>query len=108
MLRTIVAIAIACGAAAAAAQTIDPKKANDLMAKAACAACHSLDRKGVGPAYKEVAKKYKGDAKAADAMAMRIRKGSQGIWGQIPMPPNPADKISDDEVKQMVAYILSL
>jgi cytochrome c len=70
-----------------------------------CTACHSVDKKVIGPAYKDVAKKYKGDAKAADALAVKVVKGGTGAWGPIPMPPN---KVSDDEAKKLVAWILAL
>ena len=70
-----------------------------------CTACHANDKKVVGPAYKEVAKKYKGDAGAAAKLAEKVVKGGSGVWGPIPMPPN---KVTDDEAKKMVAYILAL
>ncbi|HXX84918.1 MAG TPA: c-type cytochrome [Casimicrobiaceae bacterium] len=70
-----------------------------------CTACHAVDKKVIGPAYKDVAKKYKGDAKAPDMLAQKVIKGGQGVWGPIPMPPN---KVSDDEAKKLVAWILSL
>jgi cytochrome c len=70
-----------------------------------CTACHSVDKKVIGPAYKDVAKKYKGDAKAPDMLAGKVVKGGQGVWGPIPMPPN---KVSDDEAKKLVTWILAL
>ena len=70
-----------------------------------CTACHAVDKKVIGPAYKDVAKKYKGDAKAADTLVAKVEKGGSGVWGQIPMPPN---KVTDDEAKKLVAWILSL
>jgi cytochrome c len=70
-----------------------------------CTACHNVDKKVIGPAYKEVAKKYKGDAKAADVLAAKVIKGGSGVWGPIPMPPN---KVTDDEAKKLVAWILAL
>ena len=71
-----------------------------------CTACHAVDKKVIGPAYKDVAKKYKGDAKAADMLATKVLKGGQGVWGPIPMPPN--DKVTADEAKKLVAWVLSL
>ena len=59
----------------------------------------------IGPAYKEVAKKYKGDAKAPDMLATKVVKGGQGVWGAIPMPPN---NVSADDAKKLVAWILAL
>jgi cytochrome c len=74
--------------------------------KAGCMACHNVDKKIVGPAYKDVAAKYKGDAGAAARLAEKVRKGGTGVWGQIPMPPNPPDKISDADLKAVLAWVL--
>ena len=84
------------------AQAADETK---LATDKGCTACHNVDKKVIGPAYKEVAKKYKGDAKAPDMLAGKIVKGGQGVWGPIPMPPN---KVSDDEAKRLVVWILAL
>ena len=101
-------IALAAGAALAAALSA-PALADDdgeKLAKAkGCTACHANDKKLVGPAYKEVAKKYKGDAAAAAKLAEKVIKGGQGVWGPIPMPPN---KVTEEEAKKMVAYILAM
>ena len=84
-----------------------PALANEELAKKhACTACHAVDKKLVGPAYKEVAKKYKGDAKAEAMLAEKVKKGGSGTWGQIPMPPNAA--VSDADVKTLVKWILAI
>ena len=70
-----------------------------------CMACHAVDKKLVGPAYKEVAKKYAGDKAAADKLAAKVMKGGSGVWGAIPMPANP--QVNDAEAKKLVAWILS-
>ena len=70
-----------------------------------CMACHAVDKKLVGPAYKEVAKKYAGDKSAADKLAAKVIKGGSGVWGAIPMPANP--QVNDAEAKKLVAWILS-
>jgi cytochrome c len=70
-----------------------------------CMACHAVDKKLVGPAYKEVAAKYKGDKSAADKLASKIIKGGTGTWGAIPMPANP--QVTDADAKKLVAWILS-
>ena len=70
-----------------------------------CMACHAVDRKLVGPAYKEVAKKYAADKGAADALATKIQKGGSGVWGAVPMPANP--QVSDAEAKKLAAWVLS-
>ncbi len=77
-----------------------------LMKKNNCTTCHQMDKKTVGPALKAIAGKYAGDATAADKLATKVRKGGKGNWGSMAMPPASA-KISDDEIKAMVAYVLS-
>ena len=78
----------------------------DLAKKHNCLACHAVDKKLVGPAYKDVANKYRGDKTAQAKLADKIKKGGVGVWGQIPMPPNSA--VPDADVKQLVDWILSL
>ena len=83
-----------------------PAMASEALAKANnCMACHAVDKKLVGPAYKEVAKKYAGDKAAADKLAAKVMKGGSGVWGAIPMPANP--QVNDAEAKTRVAWILS-
>jgi len=77
-----------------------------LATKAGCLACHNIDKKVVGPAYKDVAAKYKGQGDALAKLADKVRKGGQGVWGPIPMPPNPVEKISDADLKAVVQWIL--
>ena len=79
---------------------------DELLTKSGCTACHAVDKKVVGPAYNEVAAKYKGDASAPAKLADKIKKGGSGVWGPVPMPPNA--NVSDADVKTLVAYILSL
>jgi cytochrome c len=76
------------------------------MTKAGCAACHALDKKLIGPSHKEIAAKYKGQAGAVDSLITKSRAGGKGVWGQIPMPPNPVAKIGDAELKAAVEWIL--
>lgn len=71
-----------------------------------CMACHAIDKKVVGPAYKDVAKKYAGDSKAAAMLATKIMKGGSGAWGPVPMPAN--SQVNDTEAKNLAAWILSL
>ena len=77
-----------------------------LAQKNGCLACHQVDKKVVGPAYKDVAAKYKGDAGAAAKLAEKVKKGGSGVWGPVPMPPNA--NVKDDDIKTMVAYVLTL
>jgi cytochrome c len=89
------------GAAAA------PAFANpELAQKKNCMACHAIDKKLVGPAYKDVAAKYAGQKDAADKLALKVMKGGTGVWGAIPMPANP--QVSEAEAKQLVQWVLSL
>jgi cytochrome c len=97
------ALLLAMGLAAVAA----PALANEELAKKnACTACHSIDKKLVGPAYKEVAKKYAGNAGAEAMLIDKVKKGGVGVWGQVPMPPNAA--VKDEDAKTLVKWILSL
>jgi cytochrome c len=92
--------------AAAAAGVAAPAMASaDMAKKYNCTACHSVDKKLVGPAYKDVAAKYKGDAAAAGKLAEKVKKGGSGVWGPVPMPPNAA--VPDGDVKALVDWILA-
>lgn len=76
--------------------------------KAGCLACHTKDKKVVGPSYQEVAKKYKGQADAPAKLAAKVRKGGSGVWGSVPMPPNDEKKISDADIKAVIDWILKM
>ena len=78
----------------------------DLAQKKGCLACHSVDNKIVGPAYKDVAKKYKGQKGADAKLTEKVLKGGKGSWGEIPMPANT--QVTEAEAKQLVSWILSL
>ena len=77
-----------------------------LAQKSACMSCHQVAKKVVGPSFQDVAKKYKGDAKAADHIVGVIKKGSKGVWGQVPMPPHP--QVSDENAKKLADWILAM
>ena len=84
-----------------------PALADQALATAKnCMACHAVDKKLVGPAYKDVAAKYAGQAGAADKLAAKIVKGGSGVWGAVPMPANP--QVSEAEAKQLATWVLSL
>ena len=83
-----------------------PAQASDELAKKhACFACHTVDKKMVGPSYKDVATKYRADKGAAAKLAEKVNKGSQGVWGNVPMPPNTA--VPDADVDALVKWILA-
>ena len=78
----------------------------ELAKKHACLACHAVDKKVVGPAYKEVANKYRSDKQAEDKLVEKVKKGSTGVWGPVPMPPNA--NVSDADAHTLVKWILSM
>ena len=92
------AVSSAAGAATSDAAAIQ------LLTKYNCQACHAVDKKVVGPSYKEVAAKYAGDAGAAAKLAQKIKSGGSGVWGQIPMPPN---NVPDADLKTLTEWILA-
>ena len=92
---------------AVAATLTAPAFADQALATAKnCMACHAVDKKLVGPAYKEVAAKYAGQKDAADKLAVKIMKGGSGVWGPVPMPANP--HVSEAEAKKLAGWVLSL
>jgi cytochrome c len=93
-------------ATAAAALTSMPALASpDLAQKKNCLACHAVDKKLIGPSYKDVAAKYAGQKDAADKLAQKIQKGGSGVWGAVPMPANP--QVNEAEAKQLAAWVLT-
>jgi cytochrome c len=77
-----------------------------LAASKNCLACHALDRKVVGPAYKDVAAKYAGDKSAVDKLAAKIMQGGSGVWGPVPMPANA--QVNEAEAKKLAAWVLTI
>jgi len=94
------ALIAAFAAAPARAQNID-----DLLKKHACLSCHAVDKKLVGPAYKEVAAKYRTQKDAQKLLVEKVKKGGVDAWGQVPMPPNAA--VPDADLNAMVKWILA-
>lgn len=78
----------------------------ELAQKKNCLACHTMDKKIVGPSYKDVAAKYKGQAGAEAKLAEKILKGGAGTWGPVPMPANP--QVSADEAKQLAKWVMTI
>jgi cytochrome c len=97
---TLAAMAVAALASFSAAAN------EELAKKNACTACHAIDKKIVGPAFKDVAAKYKGDKTAEAKLVEKVKKGGVGVWGQVPMPPNSA--VSDKDIQTLVKWVLSL
>ncbi|WP_343592933.1 c-type cytochrome [Paracidovorax wautersii] len=100
MKRSLMTLALALSASV-------PALADQALATSKnCMACHAVDKKLVGPAFKEVAAKYAGQAGAADKLAVKIIKGGSGVWGPVPMPAN--SQVNEAEAKKLAAWVLSL
>ncbi|MFC4160606.1 c-type cytochrome [Chitinimonas lacunae] len=96
--------AIALALAASVGVQAAPADGATIAAKYNCLACHQVDKKVVGPSYKDVAAKYKADKAAETKLADKIKKGGSGVWGPIPMPPQ---QVKDDDLKVLVKWILT-
>ena len=98
---TTLALTLAAGAVFAL-----PAQASDELAKKhLCLTCHAVDKKLVGPSYKEIAAKYKTDKNAEAKLVEKVKKGGVGVWGQIPMPPN--DKVPEADLKALAKWVLA-
>jgi cytochrome c len=93
-------------AAAPASAVLDQAGAESLMKKDNCATCHAIDKKLIGPAYQDVAAKYKGDKDALAKLTKKVKEGGSGVWGSIPMPPNSTTPEAD--IRELVTWILTL
>lgn len=92
---------------AAGVLTAGVAQADEALAKAKnCNACHTVDKRIVGPSYKEVAAKYAGQKDAEAKLAEKVLKGGKGVWGPVPMPPNAT--VKPEEAARLVKWILSL
>ena len=101
-----IATAVLAAASLAVASSALADQLEDMMKKYGCNACHAEDKKVIGPSYKDVAAKYKGDAGAVAKLSEKVKKGGSGVWGPVPMPPNT--QVPDADVKKMVELILAL
>jgi cytochrome c len=79
-----------------------------LIKKARCVACHNVDKKIVGPAFRDVAAKYRDTPEVLPRLMTKVRNGGSGVWGEAAMPPNPEDRISDADLKSALEWVLSL
>lgn len=91
--------------AAGAVLALPAQASEELAKKYMCLTCHQVDKKLVGPAFKEIAAKYASDKAAEGKMVDKVKKGGAGVWGQIPMPPN--DKVPEADLKAVVKWVLS-
>src|SRR6266542_483046 len=101
MKRLLLASALAAGVAMAAGA-----QANEKLAQASgCMTCHGIDKKVIGPSYKEVAQKYRNDKQAEAKLFQKVKAGGKGVWGETPMPPNA--HVKDQDIKTLVHWVLS-
>jgi cytochrome c len=105
MLKTVLSIsALLASMLASTAHAAAPDPMMEMATKKNCLACHTVATKLVGPAYADVATKYKGDKTARDKLAAKVVAGGTGVWGAIPMPPNA--QVTLDEAKKLVDWVL--
>ena len=97
---------LAAALIAGTALTAQAGPAEDALNKAGCMACHAKDKKLVGPSFKDIAAKYKGQGDAVAKLSEKVRKGGSGVWGPIPMSANGPDKINDADLKLVIESIL--
>ena len=97
-------LALAAAVAAGGAWAATPEEA---MTKAGCMACHAKDKKMVGPSFKDIAAKYKGQGDVVAKLMEKVRKGGSGVFGPVPMAPNPPETINDADLKAAVEFILN-
>ena len=107
-MKSIIALFTAAAVAAltANAHAADAKAAEALAQQSGCLACHTVDKKLVGPSYKDIAAKYRTDKGAEANLFKKVKEGGKGAWGDIPMPPNA--HVKDQDIKTIVKWILGI
>jgi cytochrome c len=105
MKTLVTGVAVACVVAAFAASPARAQNVQEMLKKHACLSCHAVDKKLVGPAYKDVAAKYRTQKDAQKMLVAKVKKGGSGVWGPVPMPPNSG--VPDADLNTMVNWILS-
>jgi cytochrome c len=98
-------VVVAAAAWPGAASAASAPAGYEIAQKNACLGCHTVDRKLVGPAFRDIAAKYKGDAGAQARLEKKVRDGGSGVWGVIPMPSHP--RMSDGDIRTVVAWVLA-
>lgn len=108
MMKAIATILAATAGAslAAGAHAADAKAAEALAKASGCLACHTVDKKLVGPSYKEIADKYRKEKGAEAKLIGKVKAGGKGVWGDVPMPPNA--HVKDTDIKTIVQWIMSI
>ncbi len=106
-MKAILMTIAAAGSMMLAAQANAADAAEALAQKSGCLACHSVTQKVLGPSYKDIAAKYKGDKTAEAKLIEKVKKGGSGVWGPIPMPAN-SPQVKDADIKTIVQWILKM
>ena len=88
------------------ALNVSAQASEELMEKSGCVSCHRIEQKLIGPSFRDVAAKYKSDKDALPYLLEKVRDGGEGVWGDMPMPPNSVEKISDDDLKSVIEWVL--
>ena len=101
MKRVIAACALSAAFVLAGAALANEK----LAQSSGCMTCHGVDKKIIGPTYKDIAAKYRGDKSAEASLIKKVKAGGKGVWGDIPMPPNA--HLKDEDIKTLVAWVLA-
>jgi cytochrome c len=99
------AVLALCLMVVSTAQADEAPRGQTIARANACMGCHAVDRKLVGPAFQQIAAKYKGDAQAPVKLALKVKDGGSGVWGVIPMPAHPA--MSDADIRTVVDWVLA-
>ena len=103
----VILLAGAAAATLAAGALAADATAGEALAKASgCLACHTVDKKLVGPSYKEIADRYRKEKGAEASLIEKVKAGGKGVWGEIPMPPNA--HVKDADIKTMVQWVLTI
>jgi cytochrome c len=107
-MKIIVTLLAAAAAAtlAAGAHAADAKAGEALAKSSGCVACHTVDKKLVGPSYQQIAERYRRDQGAEAKLIQKVKAGGKGVWGDIPMPPNA--HVKDADIKTLVQWIFSI
>ena len=105
-MKAVVVLLAATLAYTSNAVAADPKAAEALAKNNGCFACHAVDKKLVGPSYKDIAAKYRNDKQAEAKLVQKVKAGGKGVWGDVPMPPNA--HVKDEEIRTIVQWILTL
>jgi cytochrome c len=104
LLNTIAVVSVLL---AGQAYAVDADAAKALAQKSGCLACHSIDKKVLGPSFKDVAAKYKGNKAAEGTLVAKVKAGGSGVWGPMPMPAN-SPQVKDEDIKTVVQWILAM